>query len=142
MTDPISDMLTRIRNAIMARKQELIFPYSKIKFAIGKILEKEKRIDKITVVESDKISYQRKNKLDNRFKLIKIILKYDKKGQPAITGLKRISKPGQRIYVKKDKIPKVLNGFGLAIISTPRGLMTDQEARKNKIGGEIICEIY
>lgn len=138
--DPISDMLTRIKNAIMVKKEEVSFPYSKIKFAICKILEREKLINKIEVLEPRRISSGRRMK-DNKFKQIRIFLKYDD-GKPVITTLKRISKPGRRIYVKSNSIPRVLDGLGLAIISTSRGLMTDKEARKKKIGGELICEIY
>lgn len=139
--DPISDMLTRIRNAIMAKKEEVNFPYSKIKFAISKILEKEKLINKLEVLEPMKISRPRRVG-DDKFKQIKIFLKYDEDGKSVITNLKRVSKPGRRFYVKSDSIPRVLDGLGLAIISTSRGLMTDKEARKKKIGGEVICEIY
>lgn len=140
MVDPISDMLTRIRNAIMAKKEEVSLPYSKIKFAICKILEKEKLINKFEVSRPIKISHLRKTEED-KFRQIKIFLKYEG-GKSAITNLKRISRPGRRFYVKSDEIPRVLNGLGLAIISTSRGLMTDREARKKKVGGEVICEIY
>lgn len=141
MLDSISDMLARIRNAIMAKKGEVVMPCSKIKFNLSKILEKEKLIEKVEFLESAKIAVRRKEN-ENRFSQIKLILKYDAEGRPIINNLKRISRPGRRIYVKKDDIPRVLNGFGLAIISTPRGLMTGEEARKKQIGGELICEIW
>lgn len=139
MTDPIADMLTRIRNAIAVKKPEIVLPHSKIKIEIAKLLEKEKWIKKSEVIvprTADKDSEQEK------FKQIKLILKYKDNSQSFIKNLKRISKPGLRIYVKRDKIPFVLGGFGMSIISTSRGLMTDREARRNKTGGELICEIW
>ncbi len=139
MTDPIADMLTRIRNAIAVKKPEIVLPHSKIKIEIAKLLEKEKWIKKSEVIvprTADKDSEQEK------FKQIKLILKYKDNNQSFIKNLKRISKPGLRIYVKRDKIPFVLGGFGMSIISTSRGLMTDREARRNKTGGELICEIW
>lgn len=133
MTDPISDMLTRIRNASAVRKSELVLPMSKIKFQIGKILEKNNWITKCEV-EKDSEKDIKKN--------IKLVLKYKKSGKSAISNIKRISTPGRRVYVGKDELPRVLNGFGMAIISTPSGLMTNKEAKKEKLGGEVICEIY
>ncbi len=142
MTDPIADMLTRIRNSFAARKTEVVLPMSKIKYEIGKILERENWIQKCEVVEPEAGDVlDEKNKKSN-FKEIKIILKYKKSGKAVVSSIKRISKPGLRIYVKKDEVPVVLNGLGTAIISTPQGLMTTKEARKEKVGGEIICEIY
>ncbi|MBL7141730.1 30S ribosomal protein S8 [Patescibacteria group bacterium] len=134
MTDPISDMLTRIRNALAVKKTEVILPYSKIKFGIAKVLEKEKWLKKIEVVSQGKD--------EKNFKQIKLILKYDDQDQPVIKTLKRISKPGQRVYVKKDRIPSVLQGLGMTILSTSKGLMTGQDARKKGLGGELICEIW
>lgn len=129
MTDSISDMLTRIRNAQAVCHQTINLPFSKLKFSLAKILEKEGLIESATV-------HGRKAK-----KNIEIRLKYQK-GQPAIQGLKRISKPGQRIYLKKNQIKPVKQGYGLAIISTSQGLMTDKEARKKGLGGEILCQIF
>jgi len=129
MTDPIADMLTRIRNAQAVLKPEVFIPFSKIKYQIAKILEKEGFVE----------SAEKKGRGVKR--KIKIVLKYDDK-TPAISGLKRISKPGQRIYLPVKKIKPVRGGFGIAIISTSKGLMTDKEARKKKLGGEIICEIW
>ncbi len=134
MTDPISDMLTRIRNALAVKKTEVILPYSKIKFGIAKVLEKEKWLKKIEVLSQGKD--------EKNFKQIKLILKYDDQDQPVIRTLKRISKPGQRVYVKKDRIPSVLQGLGMIILSTSKGLMTGQDARKKGLGGELICEIW
>lgn len=127
--DPIADMLTRIRNASKVKKSEVIFPFSKIKFAITKILEKEGFVGKV-------------ERLGNDYDEIKVNLKYKKNKQPVISCLKRVSKSGCRVYVSKDKLPKVLGDFGIAIISTSQGLMTNKEARKKGLGGEVICEIY
>jgi len=129
MTDPIADMLSRIRNGLLAKKSEIILPYSNIKFEIAKILARRGWVESV-------------DKIKNKFGKIKIILKYNEEKEPAISHIKRISKPGRRIYVPKDKLPIVLNNYGEAIISTSKGLMTNKEARKEKLGGEIICEIY
>jgi len=128
MTDPIADMLTRIRNAVAVRKAEIVLPYSKIKFSIAKILKAEGFIS-----EAEKIM--------ERFPAIRLVLKYNEQ-QPAINHLKRISKPGQRVYVSREEIPYVLNNLGLAILSTSKGLMTNRQARRAKIGGEVLCEIW
>jgi small subunit ribosomal protein S8 len=138
MTDPIADMLTRIRNAAAAGKSELILPASKIKIEIAKILERENWIQKFEILGEDTA----KAKADGAFKDLKIVLKYKKSGRPAVNAITRISKPGLRVYVGKDKMPQVLNGLGTAIVSTSRGLMTAKEAKKAKIGGEVVCEIY
>jgi small subunit ribosomal protein S8 len=129
MTDPISDMLNRIRNAQAVLKTQLDFPFSNFKYEIAKILEKEGFIEKI----------EKKGKKTKR--TIEIILKYDDK-KPAISGLKRISKLGQRIYSPSKKIKKIRGGYGILIISTSKGLMTNKEAKRQKLGGEIICEIW
>lgn len=138
MTDPIADMLTRIRNALGAKNPEVIIPYSNIKFDIITILEKEKWIKKAETVSQKSLSAKSKTK----FKHIKVTLRYDGNNQPLITNLKRLSRPGRRVYVGKDKIPFVLSGFGLAILSTSSGIMIGKEAYKKGIGGELICEIY
>ena len=135
MTDPISDMLTRIRNAQAVKKQEIILPMSNLKFELAKILEKDGWVIKTEVVKDEADT-------KNNFKDLKITLKYKKSGRPAISSIKRISKPGLRIYVGKDKLPRVLNNMGIAVLSTPQGLMTNKEARKKGVGGEILCEIY
>ena len=127
--DPIADMLNRIRNAQAVLKPAVDFAYSNLKYEIGKILEKEKLIQKIE-------KKGRKGK-----KIIEITLKYEA-GLPVISGLKRISKLGQRIYTKSREMKPVRGGYGIAIISTPEGLMTNKQARKRKLGGEIICEIW
>ncbi len=129
MTDPIADLLNRIRNAQILSRSEVRVPFSKLKYEIAKILEQKKFVKKISKVG-------RKAR-----KVIKIDLEYEN-GQSAISGLKRVSKPGQRVYLSVKKIKPVRGGHGIAIISTPKGLMTDKEARKQKVGGEIICEIW
>ncbi len=129
MTDPITDMLNRIRNAQAVLKSEVSIPFSKKKLEIAKILMQEDFINEI------KKSKKGKNKT------IEIILKYNE-GIPAISGLKRISKPGQKIYVKASEIKSVRKSYGIAIISTSKGLMTDKRARKERLGGEVICEVW
>jgi len=136
MTDPIADMLTRIRNALAVGKKSIVLPMSKIKFNIAKILEQGEWVDKVEVI---KINSKKNNSAV--FDELKIILKY-KNSEPAISSLKRISKPGRRVYVNRNELPKVLNNLGMAIISTPDGIMTNKQARKKGVGGEVICEIY
>jgi len=136
MTDPIADMLTRIRNASAVAKLDVVLPMSKIKLELAKILEKEGWIQKASV---EKFSGESKQA---NFDKLKIVLRYKKSGKSAITNLKRISKPGLRIYVDKNNLPKVLNNLGIAILSTSSGLMTNKEARKKGLGGEVLCEIY
>ena len=127
--DPISDMLTIIRNAQAVRKETVNVPFSNLKYEIAKVLEKEGFLKKVG-----------KQGKKTR-KKIEIILKYDS-GAPVISGLRRISKPGQRIYKKRREIKRVKGGYGKTIISTSKGLMTDREARKQKLGGEVICEVW
>jgi len=128
MTDPIADMLTRIRNAQMAKKHDVSIPFSKVKFALANILKEEGFVAKVE---------KKKTKFDELF----IQLKYKGK-EPVIKHMKRISKPSKRIYTPHDKVPVVLNGYGMTIISTSKGLMTSKKAWKEKMGGEIMCEIY
>ena len=128
MTDPIADMLTRIRNASLIHKKEVTLPYSKIKMGIANILVKQGYLQKAEE-KTDAHPY------------ILLTLQYHN-GMPAITHIKRISKPGHRQYMKRDDIEKVLSGFGVAILSTPKGLLTNDEARKQQVGGELICEVY
>lgn len=137
MTDPIADMLTRIRNASAVKKHEVVIPMSKIKYEIAKILKAEGWINDVEMIKTA----SKKNKY-TVFDDIKVFLKYKKSGRPVITSIKRISKPGLRIYAGKSNLPVVLNNFGIAIISTPEGLMTNREAKRRNLGGEIICEIY
>ncbi len=128
MTDPIADMLTRIRNASLVHKKEVVLPFSKIKLAIANILVREGYLKKV------------EEKKDVHPYLL-LTLQYHN-GAPAVTVIKRVSKPGHRRYVKKDEIERVLSGFGVAILSTPKGLLTNEEARKEQVGGELICEVY
>ena len=131
MSDPIADMLTRIRNANTAKHDTVDVPSSKMKVAIADILEKEGYITKYEIVE------------DGNFKTIRITLKYGAdKNEKIITGIKRISKPGLRAYVGKDDIPKVLGGLGIAILSTNPGIITDKEARKLQVGGEVLAFVW
>ena len=129
MTDPIADMLTRIRNAVRVNKPEVLVPASKIKLSIAKILERENYIGRVEEVKVGNFSY------------IKIQLKYSENG-PAIRHIRKISKPGQRIYVSGKEIPQVLNNFGMAIISTSKGILTSQEAKQGNVGGELMFEIW
>ena len=126
MTDPIADMLTRIRNANQNRSKEVAMPTSKIKLDIATILKDEGFIEEFKVDKN----------------ILTLTLKYGQGKERVITGLKRISKPGLRVYAKVDEIPKVLNGLGIAIISTPQGVMTDKKARLNNVGGEVLAYIW
>jgi small subunit ribosomal protein S8 len=128
-TDPISDMLTRIRNASAVKKPEVVLPYSNMKYSIAKILEREGYVGQV------------EKTTDEKFANLRIELKY-KDTDSVITKLNRVSKPGRRVYSKYDELPNVLSGMGMAIVSTPNGLMTNKEARKRHLGGEVICEIY
>ena len=130
ITDPIADMLTRIRNALTAKHEDVLVPASTVKKAIAEILLDEGYIKSYDIRE------------DGVAKYIHIDLKYGPNKQRVITGLKRISKPGLRIYARKDQLPKVLNGLGIAIISTSRGIMTEREARKQGVGGEVLAYIW
>ena len=130
VTDPIADMLTRIRNANQMRNKEVEVPASKIKIEIARILKEEGFI----------VDY--KIKKNNVQDVLVITLKYGENKERVITGLKRISKPGLRAYVKADEVPKVLNGLGIAIISTSRGVMTDKNARQQSLGGEVLAYIW
>jgi len=137
MTDPIADMLTRIRNASLVKKQDVVLPMSKIKYETAKILKKEGWIQDVEVIDNE--GEKNKSKVFNE---LKIVLKYKKSGRGVITSIQRVSKPGLRVYARKDQLPKVLNDLGMAVISTNRGLMSNKEARKNGIGGEVLCEVY
>ena len=129
VTDPIADYLTRVRNATKAKKPRVEIPASKMKIGLSEILKNLGYVIDYEIID------------DNKQKKINIVLKY-KQGVPAITGLKRISKPGLRVYRAADKLPRVLNGLGTAIISTPKGLLTDRDARNQLVGGEVICYIW
>jgi small subunit ribosomal protein S8 len=121
-------MLTRLRNAQAVRRPEVVLPFSKLKFSLGKILEQEGFVTKVEeTTEAGR-------------PLLRVVLKYHRR-EPAMRLLKRVSKPGRRVYAKSDELPRVLSGLGLAIISTSNGLMTNKEARARKLGGEVLCEI-
>lgn len=130
ITDPIADMITRIRNANDADKDKVDIPASKLKKNIARVLEEEGFIKEYKMLES---SPQNK---------IRIYLKYGDNGEKVITGLKRISKPGLRVYVQKDEIPQVLGGLGIAVLSTSRGVLTGKQASKDEIGGEVLCYVW
>ena len=130
MTDPIADMLTRIRNANMVSHETVEIPSSKLKVELAKLWKSEGFIDGYEVKE------------DGKFKVLVVTLKYDERRKPVITKLERISKPGLRNYCKAKNLPKVLGGLGIAIVSTSKGLLTDRKARKENIGGEVLCYVY
>ena len=130
MTDPISDMLTQIRNSLAVRKPEVVLSFSKLKFNLAGILEKTGWVGEVTTDGEGTV------------KKLRLKLKYDDRGLPMISGLLRVSKPGQRIYSKSKAIPRTPLGSGIGIISTSQGLMTSDEARRAKLGGELICQIW
>ena len=130
MTDPIADMLTRIRNSLMARQRQVLMPSSNMKVAIARVLKQEGFVRHFDV-----------NKQVPQ-PVLRIILKYDDKREPVVHGLKRVSKPGRRIYANSQEIPRVQSGMGVAIISTSRGVVTDREARRLGVGGEVVCYIW
>lgn len=130
MTDPIADMLTRIRNANMVRHEKMELPASNIKREIAEILKREGFIRDVEYIE------------DAKQGTLRLFLKYGAGNERVITGLKRISKPGLRVYAKADEVPKVLGGLGIAVLSTSKGLMTDKEARQQQVGGEVIAYIW
>jgi len=129
MTDPIADMLIRIKNGYSSRKQVVVLPWSRTKESLAKVLVKNKYLDSASVKE------------DSGKKTLVLDLRYEDK-RPAISDLRRVSTPSLRVYVGKKQIPRVLGGLGMAIISTPLGLMTDKQAKKSNIGGEVWCEIW
>lgn len=130
--DTISDFLTRIRNALMINKETVAIPFSKVKYNLAKVLEREGYISSIKVINEDQVAE----------KAIEIRLKYAQGGRPVITGLKRISKPGLRKYSNAKEAPRVFNGLGVSILSTNKGLLTDRTARKQKVGGEVLCQVW
>jgi small subunit ribosomal protein S8 len=133
MTDPIADMLTRIRNAALARHDRTEVPASRLKEAVAKILKSEGFIADVRQSEGDGSDGTKK---------LTIVLKYGRDRQSAIDGMRRVSRPGRRVYVRHDRIPRVLSGLGISILSTSHGLMSDREARRQKLGGELICEVW
>jgi small subunit ribosomal protein S8 len=133
MTDPIADMLTRIRNAVAAKHDYVSIPASKMKVAIAKVLKDEGYIKDFAIVED-------KEKVVLR--TIRVTLNYTGKRDPVLTGIQRVSKPGLRVYVQKKEIPRVYGGLGIAILSTPQGIMTGQQAWRSQVGGEILCYVW
>lgn len=132
VNDPIADMLTRIRNACLARHTTVALPSSKIKVAIADILKREGFVADYQIVRND----------GDPFDTITIRLKYTQDRQPVITGLRRVSKPGLRVYTKREEIPRVRNGLGISIISTPKGVLSDHEAWQQHVGGEVLCYVW
>lgn len=130
VSDPIADMLTRIRNAVMAHHDFVLVPSSKMKLAIARILKTEGFISDYEVLK------------DRAHRVIKIHLKYDERNQPFIFGIERVSKPGLRVYTGRKEIPRIYAGLGLAIVSTPKGVMTGQQAWRSGVGGELICYVW
>ncbi len=129
-TDPIADMLTRIRNANMVSHADVEMPASKLKLELAKLLKSEGYITDF------------EEKQNGKFKTLRVVLKYDATNKPVIANLKRVSKPGLRVYLKSKHLPKILDGAGVAIVSTSKGLLTDRKARKEKVGGEVLCYVW
>jgi len=130
MTDPIADMLTRIRNGLMARLERVDVPSSNIKVSLARILKEEGYIKNFKVIK------------DKKQGVLRVFLRYNEDNSPVIQGIQRVSKPSRRVYVQADNIPPVLSGLGVGIITTSKGIVTDREARRQKIGGEIICAVW
>ena len=130
ISDPIADMLTRVHNGLMARQKQVVMPGSKVKLAMARILKDEGFIRDFEMTK------------DAPQPQLRIVLKYDRDRKSVVTGLKRISRPGRRVYVKRSDIPWVLSGLGVAILSTPQGIMTGQKARRQRLGGEVLCYIW
>ena len=131
LTDPLADLLTRIRNANKARFETVDIPYSRLKTGVVNLLKREGYVNDFKVVSNE-----------NNKKILRVFLRYDDQKQPIITGLKRVSKPSLRVYARKDKLPSVRSGLGLAILSTSKGVVTDREARDLNVGGEVLCYIW
>lgn len=130
MTDPIADMLTRIRNATLARHDRVEMPHSKLKEHVAGVMKSEGYIDDVRVSE------------DEEQRQLTLVLRYGRDRQSAIDGLRRVSTPGRRVYVRHDRIGRVCSGMGISILSTSRGVMTDREARRQRVGGELLCEVW
>ena len=130
MTDPIADLLTRIRNGLHARKEQIDVPWSRVKQSLAEVIASEGFLRECTVVEQD------------GRRAVRIWLKYDERNRPVITGIKRISRPSLRVYSGAKEIPTIRGGMGTNILSTPQGILTDREARKRNVGGEIVCTVW
>jgi len=131
MTDPVADLLSRIRTAYLAKHDRLDVPVSKLKLEVCRILKEQGYVESIQVLDSDPVKKQ-----------VRIYLRYTPEGEPLIRSIKRISKPGRRVYKGAEEIRPVLNGLGVGIISTSQGLLTDAQARQRRVGGEVLCEVY
>jgi small subunit ribosomal protein S8 len=130
MTDPIADLLTRIRNGSMARHDRVELPHSRLKESVAVVLKSEGYLDDVRVSEGDER------------KTLTLVLRYGRDRESAIDGIRRVSTPGRRVYVRHDRIDRVVSGMGISILSTSRGVMTDREARKQRVGGELLCEVW
>lgn len=130
LTDPIADMLTRIRNAVRIKNEKIDIPASRMKVEIAKILKEEGFVKSYKIIK------------DKKQGILRLTPKYAPDGKPIITGLKRVSTPGRRVYIGKEEIPKVMGGVGIAIITTSKGILTDKECRREGVGGEVICYIW
>jgi small subunit ribosomal protein S8 len=130
VTDPISDMLTRIRNGQAVKRRYVLMPHSRLKQAVAHVLQEEGYIDRFDVVR------------DGRFPMLRVYLKYTRNQEPLIQGLRRVSKPGSRIYTAKSEIPWIRYGLGTVILSTPKGVVSGREARRLGVGGEVLCEVW
>ena len=128
-TDPIADMLARLHNAALARHERTEMPSSNLRLSIAKLLKEEGYVDDVRETEGPK-------------KVLTVVMRYGRDRQAAIDGLRRVSRPGRRVYVRHDQIPRVRNGYGIAILSTSRGVMTDRQCRKATVGGELLCEVW
>jgi small subunit ribosomal protein S8 len=156
MTDPIADMLTRIRNGMMARHDQVVMPASNLKMELARILKEEGYIKDFEIVREKPKAPDRRpstraqgapggdkpEKKEPSFRTMRVWLRYTAKREPVITGIKRVSKPGLRVYRRADDMPRVLGGLGSAIVTTPRGVMTAREARRQKVGGEVLCYVW
>ena len=156
MTDPIADMLTRIRNGMMARHDQVVMPASNLKMELARILKEEGYIKDYEIVREKPKPTDRRpanrapaaqggekpERKEPSFKSMRVWLRYTSKREPVITGIRRVSKPGLRVYRKADDMPRVLGGLGSAIVTTPRGLMTAREARRQNVGGEVLCYVW
>ena len=130
LTDPISDMLTRMRNAILIKSEKVDIPASKIKVEIARILKEEGFIKSYKIIK------------DKKQGILRVTLKYTSENKPVVSGLKRISKPGRRVYVGKSDVPRVMGGVGIAIITTPKGILSDKGCRNEGVGGEVLCYVW
>jgi len=130
ITDPVADMLTRIRNAVIARQDQTLMPASQLKLGVARILKEEGFIKDYELVK------------EGQRRVLRVWLRYTGKKEPVVTGLRRISKPGLRVYSKAAEMPRVLGGLGIAVVSTPRGLMTARQARRQNVGGEVLCYVW